>query len=93
MADAGGELVEKTRVSMTEITDSIQQVLGFIDDIALAGNQQRVSINDVNRSVGEIEQLTQQNAALVEESAAAAMKMRDQAAALESAVYSFKTHP
>jgi len=90
-ANAGGELVARAQQSMTDITSSIQQVVGYIDEIALASNEQRVGIADVNRSVGEIDEMTQQNAALVEESAAAAMKMREQAALLGAAVNSFKT--
>jgi methyl-accepting chemotaxis protein len=90
-AEAGAELVEKAQQSMTDITGSIQQVVGYIDEIALASNEQSVGIADVNRSVAEIDEMTQQNAALVEESAAAAMKMREQAALLGAAVNSFKT--
>ncbi|WP_394787557.1 Cache 3/Cache 2 fusion domain-containing protein [Rhodoferax sp.] len=90
-ANVGGELVEKAQRSMTDITGSIQQVVGYMDEIALAGNEQRVGIADVSRSVGEIDEMTQQNAALVEQSAAAAMKMRDQATLLAAAVNSFKT--
>ncbi|MBC7683347.1 MAG: Cache 3/Cache 2 fusion domain-containing protein [Ferruginibacter sp.] len=90
-ANAGGELVERARLAMTEITGSIHQMVGFIDGIALASNEQRTGIEGVNRSVGQIDQMTQQNAALVEQSAAAAMKMRDQAAILAVAVNSFKT--
>nr|WP_315429571.1 Cache 3/Cache 2 fusion domain-containing protein [uncultured Albidiferax sp.] len=90
-ANAGGELVARAQQSMTDITGSIQRVVGYIDEIALASNEQRVGIADVNRSVGEIDEMTQQNAALVEESAAAAMKMREQAALLGAAVNSFKT--
>jgi len=90
-ANVGGELVEKAQQSMTDITSSIQQVVGYVDEIALASNEQRAGIADVNRSVAEIDEMTQQNAALVEESAAAAMKMREQATALGAAVNSFKT--
>jgi len=90
-ANAGGELVGQAQRSMTDITGSIQQVVAFIDEIALASNEQREGIADVNRSVGEIDQMTQQNAALVEQSAAAAVKMREQAALLSAAVNSFKT--
>jgi methyl-accepting chemotaxis protein len=90
-ANTGGDLVAKAQQSMTDITGSIQQVVGYVDEIALASNQQRAGIADVNRSVAEIDEMTQQNAALVEESAAAAMKMREQARLLGAAVNSFKT--
>jgi methyl-accepting chemotaxis protein-2 (aspartate sensor receptor) len=91
MSKAGSELVEKAQQAMAEITQSVQEVVGVVDGMAISSSEQRVGISDVNRSVGEIEQMTQQNAALVEESAAAAMRMRDQAGALESAVNGFKT--
>jgi len=76
---------------MAQITQSVQEVVGFIDSIALSSNEQRAGIESVNRSVGQIDQMTQQNVALVEQSAATAMKMRDQATPLESAVGNFKT--
>lgn len=90
-ANAGSNLVEKASLAMTQITQSVQEVVGFIDSIALSSNEQRAGIESVNHSVGQIDQMTQQNAALVEQSAAAAMKMRDQATQLESAVDIFKT--
>lgn len=90
---AGSALVDKTRVSMEQITHSITEVVSFIDGIAHASKEQRAGIENVNRSVSEIDQMTQQNAALVEEAAAAAMRMRDQAHLLTDAVNSFKTHP
>jgi methyl-accepting chemotaxis protein-2 (aspartate sensor receptor) len=89
---AGNELADRARVAMEQITSSIDQVVAFIDSIAQAGNQQRQGIESVNTSLTQIDQMTQQNAALVEEAAAAAMKMREQAAGLSSAVDTFKTH-
>jgi methyl-accepting chemotaxis protein len=90
--DLGSELVEKARVSMSQITTSVQEVVGFIDSIASSSNAQRLGIENVNYSVGQIDQMTQQNAALVEQSAAASMKMREQATQLGTAVDSFRTH-
>ncbi len=89
---AGSELVDKTRQAMEQITGSISEVVRYIDGIAHASQEQRAGIESVNRSVSEIDQMTQQNAALVEQAAAAAMKMRDQAHTLGTAVDSFKTH-
>jgi len=89
---AGSSLVDKTREAMEHITGSISEVVGYIDGIAHASQEQRAGIESVNRSVSEIDQMTQQNAALVEQAAAAAMKMRDQAHTLGAAVDSFKTH-
>jgi methyl-accepting chemotaxis protein len=88
---AGSALVEKTRQSMEQITGSISEVVRYIDGIANASQEQRQGIENVNRSVSEIDQMTQQNAALVEQAAAAAMRMRDQAHTLSDAVNTFKT--
>ena len=90
---AGSALVDKTRQSMEQITGSIAEVVRYIDGIAQASQEQRAGIENVNRSVSEIDQMTQQNAALVEEAAAAAMRMRDQAHTLTDAVNTFKTQP
>ncbi len=89
---AGSVLVDRTRQSMAQITTSIVEVVDFMDGIANASQEQRAGIENVNRSVSEIDQMTQQNAALVEQAAAAAMRMREQAHALRSAVDSFKIH-
>ncbi len=90
---AGNALVDKTRQSMEQITGAITEVVHYIDGIAHASREQRSGIENVNRSVSEIDHMTQQNAALVEEAAAAAMRMRDQAHTLTDAVNSFKTQP
>jgi len=89
----GSGLVDKARDSMQQITTSVADVAVLIDGIAHASNDQRSGIENVNHSILEIDQMTQQNAALVEQAAAAAMKMREQAALLSSAVNTFKTHP
>ena len=91
-ADTGNQLVDKAKVAMQQITSSIQEVVGFIDGIALSSNEQRQGIENVDRSVSEIDQMTQQNAALVEQAAAAAMKMREQAGVLVAAMNGFKIH-
>jgi methyl-accepting chemotaxis protein-2 (aspartate sensor receptor) len=89
---AGSSLVDKTRESMEQITSSISEVVRYVDGIAHASQEQRAGIESVNRSISEIDQMTQQNAALVEQAAAAAMRMRDQSHTLSEAVGSFKTH-
>jgi methyl-accepting chemotaxis protein-2 (aspartate sensor receptor) len=88
---AGSQLVEKTRESMEEITSSIAEVVRYVEGIAHASQEQSAGIESVNRSISEIDQMTQQNAALVEEAAAAAMRMRDQSHTLTDAVNTFKT--
>ncbi len=89
---AGTALVDKTRVSMEQITSSISEVVRYIDGIAHASREQLTGIESVNVSVSEIDQMTQQNAALVEQAAAAAMRMREQAHTLSAAVDTFKVH-
>ncbi|MDR7308738.1 methyl-accepting chemotaxis protein [Rhodoferax saidenbachensis] len=89
---AGSDLVDKTRQAMEHITGAISEVVSYIDGIAQASQEQRAGIESVNRSVSAIDQMTQQNVALVEKAAAAALKMRDQAHTLGAAVDSFKTH-
>ena len=89
--DAGGGLVQAARTSMQGIAQSIGEVTRLIEGIATASGQQSHGIEDIHHSVGRIEQMTQQNAALVEEAAAAAMRMREQAATLADAAATFKT--
>lgn len=89
---AGSALVEKTKLSMDQINGSISEVVRYIDGIAHASREQLTGIENVNRSVSEIDQMNQQNAALVEEAAAAAMRMREQAHTLSDAVNMFKVH-
>lgn len=90
--ESGSALVTKARLAMEHITGSITEVETFIDGIANASQEQRQGIESINSSVSNIEQMTQQNAALVEEAAASAMHMRDEATTLAEAVDSFKTH-
>ncbi|XAH22794.1 methyl-accepting chemotaxis protein [Xylophilus sp. GW821-FHT01B05] len=89
--DAGGGLVDDARRSMQGIAHSIAEVTGLIEGIAAASGQQSSGIGNIHQSVGRIEQMTQQNAALVEQAAAAALRMREQAAALADAAATFKT--
>ena len=90
--EQGSALVDKARVAMLQITQSVQEVAGYIDGIVHSSQEQRMTIESVNGSIAEIDGMTQQNAALVEQSAAAAMRMREQAHGLGNAVNSFKTH-
>jgi methyl-accepting chemotaxis protein len=89
--DAGGALVHQAGVTMTEIVDSIRDVTHIMGNIAEASSQQTEGIARVNQAIGAMNQVTQQNAALVEEAAAAAQSLQDQAAQLEDVVSIFKT--
>ena len=87
--DSGVRHVEEAGTAMLEMVASVQRVGDMIGQISAAGSGQAVGIGQVNRSVGEIERMTQQNAALVEESAAAADSLREQAQRLTQLVQQF----
>ena len=80
--EAGSSLVADAGRTMTEIVDSVQNVSNIVDEISEATNHESSGISQINESIGHLDQMTQQNSALVEESAAAAESLRDQAARL-----------
>ena len=88
--EAGTALVDRAGQTMQEIVQSVQRVSGIIEEITASTAEQSRDMQQVNAAVGELEQMTQQNAALVEESAAAAGAMSEQAAVLERLVGRFK---
>ena len=88
--DGGVKLVEDAGQAMSEIVSGVQRVTDIIGEITSAASEQSVGIGDVNQSVNQIDQMTQQNAALVEESAAAAESLREQADRLASVVRQFR---
>ncbi|AVT13687.1 methyl-accepting chemotaxis protein [Paracidovorax avenae] len=90
-ADGGSGLVDAARASMQGIAGSIGDVTRLIEGIAAASSEQSQGIEGIHDSVGRIEQMTQQNAALVEQAAAAALRMREQAAGLADAAAKFRT--
>lgn len=88
--NAGGGLVQSTGATMEEIVSSVNRVTGLVGEIAAASQQQRSDIEHVTQAIGQMDNATQQNAALVEQSAAAAQSLQEQAAKLASAVSVFK---
>jgi len=86
----GAKLVEQAGVTMQEVVTSVNRVTSIMSEISLASNEQNEGIGQVNEAVIEIDSTTQQNAALVEEAAAAAQSMQDQAADLQQMVDTFK---
>ncbi len=90
--EGGTRLVQDAGTAMSEIVTGVQRVTDIIGEISAAANEQSGGIHQVNLAVTEIEHMTQQNAALVEESAAAASSMRDQAERLAQAVATFRVH-
>jgi methyl-accepting chemotaxis protein len=75
---------------MEEIVDSVKRVGGIMGRITAAAQAQTAGIEQVNQAIGQMDHVTQQNAALVEEAAAAAQSMQDQVATLADVVSVFK---
>ena len=88
--ESGARLVQNAGTTMDEIVGSVQRVGDIIGDITAASSEQSNGIGQVNTAVNQLDQMTQQNAALVEESAAAAQSLREQATRLSVAVQVFK---
>jgi methyl-accepting chemotaxis protein len=89
--DAGTRLVSDAGRTMQEVVSSVQRVTDIMGEIASAAREQSAGIELVNRAIGELDQMTQQNAALVEESAAAAESLSDQAQRVADSVAVFRT--
>jgi methyl-accepting chemotaxis protein len=86
----GTELVNQAGQTMSEIVENVVRVRDIIGEIASASGEQAEGVNQINAAVSNLDQMTQQNAALVEESAAAASSMNDQAARLVEVVRIFR---
>ena len=86
----GGKLVGETGELITQIVASVQKVAGQIGGIALASREQTVGVEEINKAVMQMESVTQQNAALVEQAAAGTLAFEEQAASLIAAVNRFK---
>ena len=87
--DGGSRLVAEAGEAMSEIVRQTQRVTDLIGEISSAANEQSSGIGQVNTAISEMDKTTQQNAALVEESAAAATTLREQAARLAESVSVF----
>jgi len=88
--ESGSRLVNDAGQTMTEIVGSVRRVTDIIGEITTAASEQSEGIGQVNVAVNQLDQMTQQNAALVEEAAAAAKSLKDQALNLSKVVGSFK---
>ena len=86
----GSQLVHQAGNTMTEVVEGIRNVSTIVAEIAQAANQQTQEIGNVNQTVGEMNHVTQQNAAMVEQAASGAQSLREQAAELERLVHTFK---
>ena len=88
--DDGAKLVDQAGVTMNEIVGSVRRVSDIIGEIAAATAEQTAGIGQINGAITQMDQVTQQNAALVEQSAAASNAMHEQAGQLLQAVSVFK---
>ncbi|MDN4052770.1 methyl-accepting chemotaxis protein [Massilia sp. YIM B02763] len=88
--DAGSKLVDQAGSTMEQVVASIQRVSDIMAEISSARLEQTDGIQQVNGAIGQMDESTQQNAALVEEAAAAAGSLQDQASRLAEAVGVFK---
>ncbi|MBK7529440.1 methyl-accepting chemotaxis protein [Piscinibacter sp.] len=88
--DAGSKLVADAGQTMGEIVGSVKRVSDVIGEITVASGEQSDGIGQVNTAVTQLDQMTQQNAALVEESTAAAESLRTQAQKLAQALAGFR---
>ena len=90
--DAGARLVDQAGDTMAEIVASVRRVTDIMGEIAVASQEQLTGIEHINGAITEMDQTTQQNAALVEQASAAAVTMQEQATHLVDAVSVFKLH-
>jgi methyl-accepting chemotaxis protein len=90
--DNGTKLAEKSGEMLGNITHAIDKVTQMIGDIANASNEQAMGIAQVNQAISQIDSVTQQNAALVEETTASANSLRTEATNLQENMAFFKTN-
>ena len=88
--DVGAKLVDQAGATMKEIVDSVKRVTDIMSEISTASKEQTDGIQQVNHAINQMDEVTQQNAALVEEAAAAAASLQDQAVNLSHVVSVFK---
>jgi len=90
-AEAGARLVQHAGATMQEIVEQVQKVSDMIGEVASGATDQSARIGQINGAVSQLDHMTQQNAALVEQSAAAADSLRQQLQLLTGAVAQFRT--
>ena len=87
---AGNRLVEQAGATMEEVVASVKRVTSIMSEIMQAGQEQTAGIEQINNAVTQMDDVTQQNAALVEEAAAAAQAMQEQVNSLNDVVSTFR---
>jgi methyl-accepting chemotaxis protein len=88
----GYTLVEQAGTTMSEIMQAVRRVTDIMGEIAAASEEQSSGISQVGRAVTQMDEVTQQNAALVEQAAAAAASLQDQAARLRQTIGAFRVN-
>jgi methyl-accepting chemotaxis protein len=86
----GTDLVERAGSTMRTLVNNVENVTQLVGEIAIAGREQSEGIEQVNQAIAQMDHVTQQNAALVEEAAAATQSLQEQASELTRAVNVFK---
>lgn len=87
---SGAALVKSTGTTMQEIVGSIERITGVIGEISAGAREQSQGIGQVNTAVTQLDSMTQHNAAMVEQSSAAAREMREQAERLSALIAAFR---
>lgn len=91
--ERGVNLVNDTGKALQEIVKSVNEIATLVSDIASTAKEQATGISEINAAVSQLDQVTQQNAAMVEESTAASHSMKEEANALNNMVSHFKIGP
>ena len=91
--DNGSRLVHQAGTTMDEIVQSVKRVSGIMGEISTASAEQSSGIEQIHQAISQMDQATQQNAALVEEAASAACSLQDSANSLATRVSIFKLDP
>ncbi len=86
----GSKLVEQAGKTMSDVVGAVRRVTDIIDEISAASQEQSQGIGQVNTAVAQMDQVTQQNASLVQEASAASLSLAEQAQRLEQAVAVFR---
>ena len=89
--DVGSDLVSRAGQTMGEVVDAVQRVTDIMGEISAATEEQSSGIGQINLAINQMDQTTQQNAALVEQAAAAAGSLEDQSRRLKEAVAFFQS--
>jgi len=87
----GVDLVNQAGSALNEIVDSIREVASLVSDIATASNEQAIGLGEISKALAQMDDVTQRNSALVEENAATAQTLEQQAKVMDEQVAYFKT--